>query len=240
MAYASIMGIWYNAKEIGTVRKRILVSKENIFLSLPQERFLTLDVLPIPASWENVLRQRGNIRIKELLLDISKWFDLSKEPEVTKHRLQNYYHYSLRYCPLCWKDENSRYFRTLWRLPFMLFCLEHGIELRESCPSCGEPLFNDKRYRLSSAIVLQNFREEWMTCCKECDHSLLQDVVKDNPELARLQKYILDTLLSDSYWATPTGYLIFWHTYQTNVKKQKPESTETYLKFMHIILKNPL
>lgn len=231
----------------GITPKRLIQSekeywllKENISLSLRQESFMTLDVLPVPDAWDNVLRQRGlNIGINELRLDISKWLDPTKLTEVTKYELQNYYHYSLRYCPLCWKDENSRYFRNFWRLPFLIVCLEHGIELKESCSSCGETLFDDKRYRLSSAIVLQNFREDWMTCCKHCNHSLLEEVVEEKPELAILQKHIIYTLLTDSYWATPKGYLIFWHTYQTTIKKQKPDSAEAYLKFMDAILKKP-
>jgi len=63
---------------------------------------------------------------------------------------------------------------------------------------------------------------------KHCNHSLLEDSVEEKPELAILQKHILDTLLSDSYWATPKGYLIFWHIYQTTFKKQKPGIVETY------------
>jgi len=230
-------------KRLMQSEKEYWLLKENISFSLPREQYwpVTLDVLPVSPSWESVLQHRGlNRGVNELQLNISKWLDLVKEPKVTRHKLQNYYHYGLRYCPLCWKDENSRYFRILWRLPFVVVCLEHGVELEEFCSSCGELLFDDKRHRKSSSVLLQNFCEKWLINCRHCNHSLLDEVLEKKPELALLQKQILDTLLSDSNWATPRGYLIFWHTYLTAVDKQKPDCAETRLKFMDAILRKPL
>ncbi len=222
--------------------KEYWLLKENISLSLPREQYwpVTLDVLPVSSYLENVFHHRGlNKGFNELQLNISKWLDLVKEPKVTRHKLQNYYYYGLRYCPLCWKDENSRYFRILWRLPFVVVCLEHGVELEEFCSSCGELLFDDKRHRKSSSVLLQNFCDKWLISCRNCNHSLLDEVLEKKPELARLQKQILDTLLSDSNWATPRGYLIFWHTYLTSVERQEPDCAETRLKFMNAILGKP-
>ncbi|MDP3013050.1 MAG: TniQ family protein, partial [Candidatus Subteraquimicrobiales bacterium] len=235
----------------GTTPKRLMRSekeywliKENISLSLPIERLywpVTLDVLPAFSAWENVLRERGlNKGIRDLQLDISKWFDLTKESEIAKYKLEKYYSYTLRYCPICWEDENSRYFRTLWRLPFVIVCPEHGVELKESCSSCGGLLFDDRRYRRSSTVLLQNFREKWLSNCRHCNHSLLEEGLEEKLELARLQKQIVNTLLSDSNWATPRGYLIFWHTYLTAVEKPKPDCAETRLKLMDALLKKPL
>lgn len=236
--------------EFGITPKRLIQSekeywllRENISLSLPREQYwpLTLDVLPVSTALENVLQHRGlNIRISALQLDISKWFDLTKGQGITKHKLENYYHYSLRYCPLCWKDENSRYFRILWRLPFVVVCLEHGVELKELCSSCGELLFDDKKHRRSSTVLLQNFSEKWLISCRHCNRSLLDEAVEKMPELGKLQKRILDTLLSDSNWATPVGYLIFWQTYLTAIENQKPDCAETRLKFMDAVLRKPL
>lgn len=236
--------------EFGITPKRLIQSekeywllRENISLSLPREQYwpLTLDVLPVSTALENVLQHRGlNIRISALQLDISKWFDLTEGQGITKHKLENYYHYSLRYCPLCWKDENSRYFRILWRLPFVVVCLEHGVELKELCSSCGELLFDDKRHRRSSTVLLQNFSEKWLISCRHCNLSLMDENVEMKPELAILQQQILNILLSDSNWATPSGYLIFWHTYLIAVEKQKPDCVETHLKFMEAVLRKPL
>ncbi len=215
-------------------------AKENISLSLPQEWPLKLDVLPVSSAWEDVLRRRGlNVKINEVQLDISKWFDLTRESKITKRNLKNYYHYALRYCPVCWKDENNRYFKIIWRLPFVIVCPEHGVKLKKSCSSCGKLLFEDKRYRQSLVIFLRNFREKWLTDCRHCNHSLLDEVEEEKPELAGLQKQILSTLLSDSDWATPSRYMMFWHTYQKAVEKQKPDGAEIHLKLMDTILKKP-
>jgi len=227
-------------KKLVQSEKEYWLIKENISLSVHREWLLKSDVLPISTAWENVLQQRGlNIEISELQLNISKWFDLASEPKITKKILKNYYLYVLRYCPLCWKDENSRYFRILWRLPFVLVCPEHGVELKEYCSSCGELLFSEKKRNKSLVIIFQDLKEEWLTKCRFCNHSLLEEAVKEKPELATLQKKVLNTLLSDSNWATPRGYLIFWHTYLTAIEKQKPDSVETHLKFMDTMSKRP-
>lgn len=127
--------------------KEYWMTHENISLVLPRKwKWLgILDILSISSTFEAILRQRGlTTDLRRLRVDISKWHDFSKNPKPNKYQLRNYYHYQLRYCPLCWKDSHTRYFCTVWRLPFVLVCLEHGTELRESCPSCGTTIYDEK------------------------------------------------------------------------------------------------
>ena len=218
------------------------LQKENISLSFSRKWYwpLLLDVLPFTSAWENALKKRGlNADINELQLDISKWFDLNKEPEIHKNKLKNYYYYSLRYCPNCWKDEDGRYFKTIWRLPFVIICPEHGVELREFCSSCEKPLFRDNMSDTSSVTILENIHEEWILKCRHCNHSLLEEM-DEIPELAKVQNKILITLQSDSYWATQRSYLIFWHTFKNIVKNRKYDSAEAKLKLIEQILEKPI
>lgn len=60
----------------------------------------------------------------------------------------------------------------------MVVCLEHGVELEEFCSSCGELLFDDKRHRKSSSVLLQNFCDKWLISCRNCNHSLLDEVLE--------------------------------------------------------------
>ena len=220
--------------------------KRNEGISLSMFRkwnwILTLDILRTPSEWENALKKHGLNDLSKLQLDISKWFDLRKITNVNKYRLKNYYYYNLRYCPACWKDENQRYFKVIWRLPFVIVCPEHGVGLRESCSSCEEILFADNRGDIFSVTTLGSFNEDWILKCRHCDRSLLEEV-EEKTELAIFQNKILNTLQSDSYWATQMGYSIFWHTYINMIEKRQHdivESAETRLRLMAEILEKPV
>jgi len=52
------------------------------------------------------------------------------------HRLRR--RMGLQYCPLCLRDDDV--FRRIWRLAFVFCCPEHGVLLRECCPSCEAPV----------------------------------------------------------------------------------------------------
>jgi hypothetical protein len=43
-----------------------------------------------------------------------------------------------RYCPQCWKEDKTPYFRVEWRLRDGNYCLKHKTELRSECPYCGK------------------------------------------------------------------------------------------------------
>ena len=48
--------------------------------------------------------------------------------------------YGLRYCPRCLDEEPTAYFRKAWRVLNITTCLEHGVQLRDSCPDCDAPI----------------------------------------------------------------------------------------------------
>ena len=233
------------AWEFGLTPRNLLKSereywlqKENVSLELPKnwKWFETIDVLPLSPTFKYTLQQRGlTFGGNELQLNLSKWLNLSNSVKPTKRQISHYYYYTLRYCPVCWKDENSRYFKILWRLPFVAVCLEHGTELKELCSYCGEPLFEKgKRNQL-----LLDFKERWLKQCRNCNYSLVDDVAEENSDFARIQRNILNILQSDPDWSTPLGYLIFWHRLKKAIKHLKSKSFEICLHEMTKILKKP-
>lgn len=46
----------------------------------------------------------------------------------------------LRYCPLCFSEDEQPYYRKKWRLAFSVVCVKHRCFLNERCPKCGATL----------------------------------------------------------------------------------------------------
>lgn len=45
-----------------------------------------------------------------------------------------------QYCPICLREDKMPYFRRRWRLSFSVVCPNHGIRLRDACPTCKSPV----------------------------------------------------------------------------------------------------
>lgn len=64
------------------------------------------------------------------------------------HRLRRLH--GLQYCPSCLAEDQTPYFRSVWRLAFYTVCPVHNCLLRDSCPSCDAPIVifrGDIRYK---------------------------------------------------------------------------------------------
>ncbi len=51
------------------------------------------------------------------------------------HRLRKLH--GQQYCPACLADDETPYFRKIWRLAFATICPIHHLPLRDACPHCG-------------------------------------------------------------------------------------------------------
>ncbi|MFQ5977292.1 MAG: TniQ family protein [Candidatus Heimdallarchaeota archaeon] len=215
--------------------KEYWAAHENISLLFPRKwKWLeNIDLVPISLNFEDKLRQRGLlVDVEKLRVDISKWIDLSKKSKIDKYQLRNYYHYRLRYCPKCWEDEKNRYFRKIWRLPFVFVCLDHGVELKESCDSCGKILYDES--------ILQDFQPRYLLECPHCNQSLVGVTLEEEPEITLLQKKIIRILQSNLPWASPKGYLVLWKSYQMAIGQHELNNVESHLRLMENILQHQI
>ncbi|MFX1514259.1 MAG: TniQ family protein, partial [Promethearchaeota archaeon] len=208
---------------------------KNISLSLPRSGLwlAKIDVLPLDSVFNNIVKERGLIpKIETLQVDLSQWIDLAKldNPRVLHNKLQIFYRFNLCYCPVCWNDVNTRYFRTQWRLPFILVCSEHGAILRELCPSCNKTLFDKSQ--------LKAIQPDWFINCNSCGQSLLDNQIKENPTLKQLQHNIHRILIQDKSWGTSEGYSTLWNSYISVIGQNDIVDAEQKLKIIQKILQH--
>ena len=45
-----------------------------------------------------------------------------------------------KYCPICFSEDLTPYFRLVWRLTFVPICLKHRVLLKSRCDSCQAPI----------------------------------------------------------------------------------------------------
>ncbi|MFX0172495.1 MAG: TniQ family protein [Candidatus Hodarchaeota archaeon] len=158
-----------------------LVKGLDLELSKKKRWERVMDVLPLPQPFQTILRERGlKKNPMDLQVNVSKWIDSSRISSIRGPQLTTYYSYQLRYCPMCWNDENERYFRISWRYPFVVVCQVHGIKLRDTCPSCNALLFQEKEKKFFSSIS-----PEWIERCYTCQEPLTREEDKEDKELAQ-------------------------------------------------------
>lgn len=58
--------------------------------------------------------------------------------------LGNYCHVKklggLKFCPLCWSEDEHPYLRKNWRLSFYTVCVKHNVFMSNKCYNCSSPL----------------------------------------------------------------------------------------------------
>lgn len=99
------------------------------------------------------------------------------------HRLRR--RFGLQYCPLCLRVEPV--FHRIWRLAFVFCCPEHGVLLRNCCPSCGMPVM-PHRARID------------ITLCWKCGTSLSAGNVVDSgmlPVALETQRFMMRCIECD-------------------------------------------
>lgn len=54
---------------------------------------------------------------------------------------------TLKYCPICLREDNIPYFRKNWKFAFFTICLKHNCFLHDFCQNCNAPLSILKMYK---------------------------------------------------------------------------------------------
>lgn len=79
---------------------------------------------------------QSHIEACNILKDLS-WTGFNEAIKVNKiyhYPIENLSLNSIRYCPLCLKENN--YFRLVWQMKTAFICLKHKVWLMDTCPSC--------------------------------------------------------------------------------------------------------
>lgn len=96
----------------------------------------------------------------------------------------------LRYCPLCFKEDEHPYFRKQWRLTISVVCLKHKCFLSGCCSFCRTPI-----------SPYLSCREGYIGNCYRCGENFVADdtdLVMADADLLEIAQY-LHTVLEDGY-----------------------------------------
>lgn len=81
--------------------------------------------------------------------------------------------FGLQYCPLCLKEDEIPYFRTLWRVGLIPVCIQHSCCLRDCCPICQSPvMFYRSDFQDRERVA---YNPVWM--CSTCNADLRRGTV---------------------------------------------------------------
>ncbi|MBI3130327.1 MAG: TniQ family protein [Acidobacteria bacterium] len=85
-------------------------------------------------------------------------------------------------CPIC-LDEHGKtpHFRLKWRLAFVNTCTKHGIQLIDSCPSCGHPI--------DLTSPRPDPANHWLTVCGKCGMDF-RDIPKGELKVAKRETHL--------------------------------------------------
>jgi hypothetical protein len=79
-----------------------------------------------------------NFKVDEItkVKDDSTWRNnIYQELWLTKWKSR--YGTGLRFCPLCFKEDKTPFFKNRWRLRYITFCPDHKCLLENTCPNCN-------------------------------------------------------------------------------------------------------
>ncbi|MCU6794858.1 TniQ family protein [Paenibacillus sp. WQ 127069] len=102
---------------------------------------------------------------------------------IQKEIVKNY----RKYCPLCLNNEKG--FNLLWQIKGFRMCLEHKVELQNSCPHCKQTiLYHDNVLRLRRCP--HSDCRGWLT---ECSSRITElEVLNEQSQLYHLWSFFLD------------------------------------------------
>lgn len=94
--------------------------------------------------------------------------------------------FSGRYCPVCFLEDATPYFRSLWSRSWVTHCLKHNTPLINSCRCCNSPSFQ----------WIDDWNSAWAVCpsCATEAQGLSKDTA--NANFFRLARPIIDDLLA--------------------------------------------
>lgn len=153
------------------------------------KNFWKLDIKHLPKDFVKSLKYRGlEFNIRDMQLSTPKRFtqdhldfNITKE----KHQFKHLINENFKYCPECWKKQESQYFRIYWRKPHQLICFDHNTWLIESCMYCNLPIWTTR--------IQKKFINDYFEYCPNCSESLIIEPVS-NPEWIEFQILINDVI----------------------------------------------
>lgn len=117
----------------------------NQYLNYRQHSFfLTENDITLDAKMIKIIEQKSynKIDIQSLML---KTYSGYIQKNIYKNSPNTFFSH-LKYCPICFREDTTPYFRKKWKVIFYNICYKHQCYLYEYCPKCKTKLDISKMY----------------------------------------------------------------------------------------------
>lgn len=127
--------------------------------------------------------------------------------------------FNLQFCPYCLAEDDSPYFRRIWRLAFVVICNKHNTLLLDRCMKCGKYLDLFK----TGGQRIRNYSENLMVSCQSCN-SDLRYMTTNSPHGPILQEELefqesLIRAINQGWVEVPRRGYIYSHLYFEGLHK---------------------
>lgn len=141
---------------------------------------------PFNEVYQTTLRSYEGYLFENLISGNTKWI----LPIGIYHRTHR--RSGLIACPLCLTEDNTPYFRRLWRIGFTVVCTKHAVWMIEECPICKSPISfhrNDFKHKY-------NATEKGMNICYSCgfDYTVAEVIIETDQVFLTFLRNLEETL----------------------------------------------
>lgn len=158
---------------------------------------------PYEEVYQSTLKSYEGYLFETLIQGNTKWI----LPLGIYHRTHK--RNGLTACPLCLAEDNTPYFRRLWRVGFTVVCTKHSVWMIDECPICNSPISfhrNDFEHKY-------NATKKGMNICYKCGLDYANTEVKIETDQIFLKFLrILEECLNNGYIKLAGG-VIYSHLY---------------------------
>jgi Zn ribbon nucleic-acid-binding protein len=118
----------------------------NLFLDVKHGAFFSTNIdVTIDKNIIELIEQKSNHNLDINSLTLNTYAGYLQEKIVTMGL--NKFLCSLRFCPVCLREDKIPYFRKEWKVVFSTICVKHNCFLYDKCPQCKSNLDISKMYK---------------------------------------------------------------------------------------------
>lgn len=128
----------------------------NIHFGLENRDLLKRD-LDVVSNDEfiKILTKKVRNKINILSLTLKKYTDNLYENEIM-NASNRIFISDMKFCPICFKEDNIPYLRQYWKFIFITTCVKHNCFLYDACPKCSNNISAVKMYQDKKSFIYCN------------------------------------------------------------------------------------